>query len=89
MATKVFRLILVTMGSEYVYFFVRLVALLKYRVYGLYFAPQASKRVEIAREGFPELQERVGARKIYLGVIFREKTVLKSQSYPLEGVSGA
>ena len=50
--------------SEYGDFFVRLVALLKYRVYGLYFAPQRSKRVETAWEGFPEALEACNPRKI-------------------------
>ena len=52
-----------------------------------YFAPRRSKRVEIAREGFPEAQERVGARKIYLGVIFREKSALKSDQISPEASS--
>ena len=73
MATKTFRLILITIGSEMLHFFVAFVLLLQYRLFGLYFVPQASKRVEIAWEGFSEAQEAYKPRKIYLGAIFREK----------------
>lgn len=64
--------------SEYGDFFVRLVALLQNAFLMRYFASRRSKRVEIAREGFSELQERSGPQKICLGVIFREKSAFKS-----------
>ena len=64
MATKVNETVPEDVVSEYGDFFVRLVALLKYRVYGLYFASQASKRVEIAWEGFSERLEHSGPQKI-------------------------
>ena len=47
-------------------FVVRLVALLQNALYDVYFAPQASKRVETAREGFSELQEASRPQKICL-----------------------
>ena len=63
MATKTFRLIRDTMGSEYTDFFVRFVRLLQNALYDVYFAPQASKRVETAWEGSPERLERSGPQK--------------------------
>lgn len=77
-ATKVFRLIHNTMGSECVAFFVRLVALLRNRLYGLYFAPQASKRVETAWEGSTRPAEAYNLQKIGLSRIWREKASFKS-----------
>ena len=70
-------------------FFVRFVLLLQNAFLRLYFVPRASKRVETAWEGFSEAQERVGPRKIYLGVIFREKRGAESHSNFPGGVSGA
>ena len=56
--------------------FVALVLLLRNSVKWLYFAPQASKRVETAWEGSPERLERSGPQKnLFIANISREKCV--------------
>ena len=54
-------------------FFVRLVALLQNALYDVYFAPQASKRVETAWEGSTRPAEAYNLQKFYLGGLGGEK----------------
>ena len=89
MATKTFRIIRNAMVSECGGFLVRFVLLLRSRLYGLYFASRHPNRAEIAWKCFLEAQEACRPQKIWLGVIFREKSELQIRSNFSGGVSGA